>query len=205
MKLFGWIAALATTLALATPAQALVEARLTYGLLVSNPDLGQLYSGPTSIPSVAPNYGLGGDVLFFPPLMNWGFGLRQENLGLKASSGGLDFTSTATRTSAVLGYRFIDTILHVGTLFTYGLSHTGGFEVDETGSNTHSRWEPGSVSSYSAGVEVGVGLGLFILGAEVGYQAMKWNNMKDSSGGSNSTPNTDMSGTYSKVYFGFGI
>lgn len=205
MRLIGWFAALVTTFALAAPAHALVEARLTYGLLVSNPQLGDLYNGATSIPSVAPNYGLGGDVLVFLPLTGWGFGVRQENLGLTASSGGLDFKSTATRTSAVVAYRFIDTILHVGTLFTYGLSHKAGFDVDESSTNTHLRWEPGSVSSYSAGLEVGVGLGIFILGAEAGYQSLKWNGMTDSSGGSTNKPDTDMSGSYTKVYFGFGI
>lgn len=205
MKRLGCLAAALICFGAAAPAMALVEARLTYGLLVSNPNLGSLYTGTSTVPSVAPNYGLGADVLIFPPLMSWGFGLRQENLGLNASGGGLEFKSTATRSSAVLAYRFINTLLHVGTIFTYGLAHSGGVEVTEGGGTLSLKWEPGSVSSYSAGIEAGIGLGLFVLGAEAGYQSMTWNKMKDSTGTSTSRPNTDMSGTYSKIYLGLGI
>lgn len=188
---------------LAPQAHAIVEARLTYGGLVSNPDFGKLYSGTTSVPSVAPNYGMGFDGLIFIPLSGLGFGVRYENLGAAASSSGLEFKSTANRTSAVFAYRFINTLIHLGPIFTYGLSHSGGMAVSEGA--TKYDWQAGSVSSYSAGLEAGVGLGLFILGAEVGYQSLKWSKMEDKNSTSTSTPDIDMSGTYTKVFLGFSI
>ena len=45
-------------------AHALFEARLTYGVLASKPDLASIYNGSTSVPAVAPNAGIGFDAIF---------------------------------------------------------------------------------------------------------------------------------------------
>lgn len=187
------------------PASALFEARMTYSLLASKPDLAPLYVGGTSsIPSVSANAGMGGDILFFPPLLDWGFGARVENLGFKVNSGNLEYKSTANRTALLVSYSFIDTLLHVRTLFSYGLSHSGGMKVTESGV-ADLNWEPGSVSSYQVGLDVGVGLAGMVIGGEAGYQSMKWTEMADKNNSTANKVNTDMSGTYMKVYVGIGI
>lgn len=185
------------------PALAIVEARLTYSLLASSPDYSKLYTSGSSAPSAAANAGLGADVLVFIPLTGWGFGIRQENLGITVSGNSVEAKSTANRTAAMASYRFINTLLHLGVNFTYGLSHSNSMEI--TDGNNKLKWEPDSASSYTAGVEAGVGLGLFVLGGEMGYESLKWNKMKDSTGTSTQTPDIDMTGIYTKVYLGFGF
>ncbi|MBX2987423.1 MAG: hypothetical protein KF802_05970 [Bdellovibrionaceae bacterium] len=196
-------ALLLACMGLGSPAHALVEARLTYTALASGADLTKVYpAGTLEVPSIVPNVGLGGDLLIFVPMTGVGFGLRQENLGFKASKDALNYESTAARTSAVFAYRLINTVLHIGPIFTYGLSHSGKMKVDD-GTNKY-EWEPGSSSSYSAGIEAGVGLAAFVLGAEAGYQNMKWNKLKDKEGDA-ATPDLDMSGSYMKIFLGISI
>lgn len=185
------------------PAQALIEAKLTYGLLAANPDLTQLYGGTTSTPSVTPTYGLGADLLVKLPLVPVGFGLRYENMGLTASNSGLEFKAEYTRTALLLNYRLIDTVLHLGPIFSYGLSHNTKIKATENGT-TRSDFSSNSVSSYSIGLEVGVQLISFLVGAEVGYQDFRWKNAHDSTGNF-SDRDINMSGTYGKVMIGLGI
>lgn len=204
--IFTMLAGLLLSL-LAQPANAIVEIRATYTVLGSSPSFTDLYGGPSgSVPSVVPMNGLGFDALVFIPLTGWGFGLRQENLGLKADSNGVSFDAKANRTAGVATYRFINTLLHVGVVGTYGLSHTSSMDVGDTGNSSFSsKWEPDSATSYSAGLDVGVGLIGFVFGGEAGYESLKWNKMKDSTGHVTNTPDTDMSGTYMKLYLGFGF
>lgn len=192
-------------LGISSQALAIFEARFTYGALASSPDLTQIYTGTGTLPSTVPNYGVGGDLLVFIPLTGIGLGVRYENLGITATANGISAKSTATRTAAVLAYRLIDTILHIGPIFTYGISHNSGFSLDDNSAGLHYSWAANSTSSYSAGLEANVSLLGFLAGAEVGYESMKWNGMSDSTGTSAKTPNLDMSGSYGKVYVGIGI
>tara|TARA_B110001454_G_scaffold16046_1_gene14417 strand:+ start:66118 stop:66717 length:600 start_codon:yes stop_codon:yes gene_type:complete len=184
-------------------AHALVEARLTYGVLGSKPDLATIYSGTTTLPTVAPNAGIGFDALFIFPLVKIGIGARYENLGFNVSSEGLEFKSQLTRTSLILNYRLIDTVMYLGPIATIGMSHTNNIKWTEGSSATD--FTPDTTSSYSVGLEAGVALLGFRVGAEAGYQNMKWNKVKDSTGTSSSTPDLDMSGSYVKAVLGFGI
>lgn len=191
---------------MAAPAHALIEARLTYGLLASTKaELADLRTSAVEVPSIVPNYGLGADALVFIPMTGLGLGLRYENLGLKAKDNGLEYKSTATRTAVLASYRLINTFLHLGPIFSYGLSHTNKMDVSDASTGQSFNWKPDSTSSYQIGLEAGVGLLAFVVGGEVGYENMKWKKMKDSSGNSSSTPDIDMSGTYGKVYLGFSI
>lgn len=184
-------------------AHALVEARLTYGILASKPDLGSIYSGASEIPAVAPNAGIGFDAVFIFPVIGIGGGLRYENLGFNAKSGNLEYKSQATRTSVIINYRLIDTIMYLGPIATIGMTHTNNIKWSEGATSTD--FSPDSTSSYTIGLEGGVGLLGFLVGAEAGYQNMKWNKVKDSTGTIASTPDLDMSGTYVKIILGFGI
>lgn len=186
-------------------AHALFDARLTYGLLASKPDLTALYTGASSnLPTVTPTYGLGADVIVMPPLFPIGFGLRYENMGVDASSNGLEFKGNYTRTSLLLNYRLIDTLIYLGPIFSYGLSHSGSLKLVQNGTN-QSDFSSNSMSSYSIGVEAGVKLIGFRVGAEVGYEDFRWNSATDSTGNITSSQNINMSGSYAKVMVGIGI
>jgi hypothetical protein len=184
-------------------AHALIEARLTYGVLASKPDLASIYNGATSVPAVAPNAGIGFDAIFVVPVVGIGGGIRYENMGFNASSGSLEYKSQVTRTSLIVNYRLIDTVMYLGPIATMGMSHSNSIKWTEGG--TTADFSPGSTSSYSVGLEAGVGLLGFLVGAEAGYQNMKWNKVKDANNIVTGTPDLDMSGTYVKIVLGFGI
>jgi hypothetical protein len=185
------------------PAHALFEARLTYGLLASQPDMSALFLGQASPPAVAPTYGLGADVIVSPPLFPIGFGLRYENMGVSASSSGLEFKANYTRTAVVLNYRIIDTLLFVGPIFSYGLSHSGNIKALVNGTET-ANFSSNKISSYSIGLEAGAKLLGFHLGAEAGYQDFRWKEAHDSTA-TLADQDLNMSGSYMKVLLGIGI
>lgn len=185
------------------PAHALFEARLTYGLLASQPDMTSLFPGQSSVPTVAPTYGLGADAIVSPPFFPIGLGLRYENMGVNASSGSLEFKANYTRTAVLLNYRIIDTLLFLGPIFSYGLSHSGNIKAINGGTEI-ANFSSDKISSYSIGLEAGAKLIGFHLGAEAGYQDFRWKDAHDST---NTLANQDlnMSGSYMKVLVGFGI
>lgn len=187
-------------------ANALVEARLSYGLLGSKPDLAAIYNGTTAVPAIVPNMGVGVDALFIIPIVGLGGGIRYENLGFTASSNGLEYKSQITRTSLVVNYRIINTLMYLGPIATLGMSHSNNIKwTDSNPAGLSADLTPDSASSYSVGLEAGVSLLGFIIGAEAGYQNLKWNSLKDSKNVITTTPDLDMSGTYAKIMFGFGI
>lgn len=186
-------------------ALAIVEARVTYGALSSSPDLAKVdvSSGASAIPSAAANYGVGADLLIIVPFLGLGGGLRYENMGFKINSNGFAYKTTTTRTSLLLNYRLIDTLLYLGPIFSYGISHSNNMTASYA--NNAADMSPDSASSYTAGLEVGAKLGGFILGAEMGYQSFKWDKMTDKNNFITTTPDLDMSGSYFKIALGFGI
>lgn len=194
---------LMTALLLSTPAHALFEARVTYGLLASQPTLAPLFTGSPSLPSVAPTYGLGADVIVSPPLFPIGFGLRYENMGLAATSGAVEFKANYSRSALLLNYRIIDTLLFLGPIFSYGVSHSGDIKAIQSGTET-ANMSSQKISSYSAGIEAGVKLIGFHLGAELGYQDFRWKDANDKTGNI-AVQDINMSGTYAKILLGFGI
>lgn len=167
---------------------AMFEAKLAYTLLSSKPDLG------TGLPDGVPSYGLGFDVIVMPPLIPVGFGLRQENLGFSVDNSTAEAKLTATRTSVVINSRLLDTLFYVGPIFTYGLSHTA--KVEGTIANISFSQKADSSASYSVGLEAGVRLVGVLIGAEAGYMSFKSKTDGDT---------TDFSGSYAKVFLGFGF
>lgn len=188
------------------PANALIDLRLGYGLLASTTDLGSLCTScSASAPAIVPTYGLGADVLVTLPLpLIPGIGIRYENMGLTASNGGLDIKSEYTRTALIVNWRPLNNFIYLGPIFTYGLSHSTSIKATE-GGTVKADYASDSVTSYSAGVEAGVSLLGFTVGAEAGYIDMKWKDAKDSSPSNAPTQNINMSGTYAKILLGISI
>ena len=203
---------------------ALFETRLTQGFLWSAPDLNAVAVN-FQAPGAAANYGMGIDAIFALPIGGLGLGLRYENLGFKSSisyadvvssapvTTTVDFTGATTRTALLLNYRWTSNNLFFGPVFTYGISHSNYLKwtkTTQTVPTTNANLAPNSSSSYSLSGEVGWTLGSFILGGEVGYQNSRWNSMRDSGTTTSAplvtaTPDLNMSGTYFKLIFGFGI
>jgi hypothetical protein len=205
MKHFIFCTLLVTTfLMTAENSHAIFEARVTYGLLASKPDLAKVaVGGATDIPTATANYGVGADALFVIPIVGLGFGVRYENLGFKLSQGGLEFKTSTTRTALLVNYRLINTLLYLGPIFSYGLSHSNNMTVEST--SLKADMTPDSSASYTAGIEVGAKLAGFMVGAEAGYQSFTWTGLTDKNSVITTKPDIDMSGSYVKATLGFGI
>jgi hypothetical protein len=184
------------------PSHALVDARIFYGVQAAGPDFSQVYTGASSIPSAVPNLGFGADFIISPPLFNLGFGVRYENVGFKASSSPLEISHSLTRSALILNYRLINTLLFVGPIATYGLSHSGSIKVSSNGSEI-TNMSIDKASSYSLGLEAGAKLMGIAVGAEAGYQSLKYKELTDTIGTITGSKDLDMSGSYLKILLGF--
>ena len=188
---------------------ALFEARLTYGSLASTQDLSSVCQGsctaPNGAPAIVPTVGLGVDAIVELPMIPIGFGIRTEDMKLSASNSSFDAEIKYNRTAILLNYRLINTVVHFGPIASFGISHTGNMSLKE-GGTTKVDLTPGSLSSYSLGLELGV-KPLIVLplkvGAEAGYMSFKWGDVTNSV--DSSVKNIDMSGYYLKVFLGLDI
>jgi hypothetical protein len=142
-------------------------------------------------------------VIISPPFFPIGFGLRYENMGLDASSSGQQIKANYTRTAFLVNYRLIDTLLFLGPIFSYGLSHSGEIKIIQSG-NEISNFSSDKITSYTLGLEAGAKLIGFHLGAELGYEDFHWKDARDSHGAI-ANQDINLSGTYAKVLLGFGI
>ena len=198
-----------TTIFLPVSSWALFTARASYGLLTSKQDISQICQGsctaPGNAPGILPTYGTGLDALVKLPLIPVGFGLRYEKHGLSTSASNIEASLNYTRTAILLNYRLIDTIIHFGPIVSYGISHTGGFQIKE-GGTTKVDVSSDNMQSYSIGLELEVKPLIvvpIIVGAEVGYLSFNWGSTTNSI--DNSKKDIDMSGTYMKVFLGLDI
>ncbi|WP_246845115.1 hypothetical protein [Bdellovibrio sp. NC01] len=193
----------AVVLAIPKEANAVVDLRLNYGLLVSNTNLDALCTAcGGSVPSIVPTYGLGADVVVNLPIpLMPGIGLRYEDMGLTTSGNGIDIKESYTRTSLLLNYHIIDTLIYLGPIVTWGLSHSTSLKATENGT-VKADYTGGSQTSFSLGLEGGAHLAGFIVGGEIGYMDFRWKDARDSTG-NNSTQDINMSGTYLKLAVGY--
>lgn len=162
--------------------QALLEIRAGYGKNMFDEDT---YSGLTL--DDASGYNL--DVIFEPPLLtDLGIGLRYEKMGFDFGPGEADWT----RLSALINYRIIDFIGYLGFIGTIGISND--FET-KFGGATNTNFD--EKLNYTIGIEGGVNLGIFSIGAEVGKMFAEIENP--------GAPDIDLNSTYAKILFGIDI
>ena len=185
--------------------QALVEARLKYGGLgakdFATDACGTLCTAG-SIPAVVPFIGTGADVSVTLPLIPFGFGVRYEKLGISATSSTAELTADIEQISAIINYRIIDTIIHVGPIATIGLSTKTQAKITES-AVPRVNYEATSAESASLGLEAGIKPLIVIpiaVGAELGYKHLKIKDAKDSI--TNTSKDLDLSGGYLKVFLG---
>lgn len=201
MKKFSLISLL--VLFFAQPSMALFEVRAGYGILSSKPDLTGFYTGTSSnVPTAAPNAGLTLDAVVTIPLVGLGAGLRMENMNIKYESDVMTIQNQLTRNALIVNYRLINTLVYLGPIFTYGLSHTNKIKMSSGGSDI-SNISSDKVSSYSIGLEGGASLLGLMVGAEAGTMTMNYKDATDSI--TAKVHDLNMSGNYVKVFLGFGI
>lgn len=180
---------------------ALFEVRAGYGILASKPNLSGFYGG--TLPTYAPNAGFTLDAIATVPLVGIGGGLRIENMRISNDTSVIEVENQLNRTSLIVNYRLLNTLIYLGPIFTYGLNHSNSIKISSGGTDL-SKISSSSVSSYSLGIEAGASLLGFLVGAELGTMNMKYKNAKDSIITSQSG-DLDMSGSYAKIFVGFGI
>ena len=188
---------------------ALFEARLTYGSLASTQDLSTICQGsctsPSGAPAIIPTVGMGLDAIVELPMIPIGFGIRTEDMKLSASNSSYDAEVKFNRTAVLLNYRLINTIIHFGPIASFGIAHTGNMNIKE-GGTTKVDLTPGTLASYSLGLELGVKPLIVLplkIGAEAGYMSFKWGDVANSV--DSSVKDVDMSGYYLKVFLGLDI
>lgn len=187
-----------------TPAWSFVEIKMTYTSLASDSkEAITLSESSPNFPSESPAVGLGADLVFFIPLTGIGLGLRHEDLALDFKKSSTEYESNASRTSVLLGWRWIDTLVYFGPLLTYGISHSGGTAIIKEAGVITSNLTADSQASYSAGFELGAKLLGFRVGLEAGYMNYEWKKLTGTVG--TTTNKLDLSGSYGKVTIGFGL
>lgn len=140
------------------------------------------------------------DVFVNLPVLPIGFGLRHEwlNQDQTSSAGGTtsEWDLDIRNVSLLVDLRLIDTKLYLGPIVSLGYPWA---ELDfrSGGTNVSDNLDADKIS-YSLGVEAGVNLGRFLVGAEAGYQSLE---LKKSDSPALQA-NVDLSGFYGKVLVG---
>ena len=187
--------ALFLPLLISLPANALIELRAGYGLITPSDDFG---SGA----ELASFAGFNADAIFELPMFPLGLGLRYESMGSALqASGQADVDAEFTRTSLLVNYRIIDLFLYFGPIATIGFQNDAKFTNFPVIGNI----EMSTDLTYTVGVEAGVSLGLFMVGAELGY-FLGGDFDIDSPAGATFTGGTyNMDGLYAKAIVGVGF
>ncbi len=186
---------------------ALFEGRLTYGAMGAKDALTEICTGicTGTVPGMVPLYGMGADVLVKLPLIPFGFGVRYEKLSLSGTTSDMTAEAQFNRTAVLVNYRLIDTILHIGPIFSYGINHSGGIKMTQN-SNSLMDYTSNTGESMTLGLEVGVKPLIIIplkVGAEAGISQAKLKDATDSFGNTNKT--IDLSGYYMKLFIGLDL
>ncbi len=198
-KLF-LVLAFSLPLMTALPALAIIELNVGGQGLLSNSGGGNWTGVGASTASFSGGYGLQADVRFNLPMNDWQLGLRYGQIGLSGSNSGVSLSMNATTYSGLVAYRLINTGILFGPVFTYAFSGSGTLQnsLASTGSSSATA---GSVSQYTAGLEVGLKFP-FLLALEAGYGNLSMNTFSNSQTLGGNATNVSLSGTYARVSVG---
>jgi len=191
--------AVVSVLALGGTARAgLIEIRGGVGLNAANPDDFENKVKTTSNQDLGSdsfdNYNV--DVFINLPALPIGVGLRQEWLNQDQSAGGAEWDLKAQNTSLLVDLRLIDTAFYVGPIV--GAGYPSGDLDFKSGTSNISQDIDRDQISYFLGAEAGLKLSNFIVGAEAGYQSLKF----EQKGANSLDAKIDLSGFYGKAMVG---
>lgn len=184
------------SLGITQQAFALLELNVGYHGLVTNSS-----GGNWTVPgmSMSGAYGLQMDARFEIPVTGIGLGIRYGKLGLDTSgTGGQSISMLNESTAALFAYRFINTGMLLGAVFTYGLSNTGSLKNSLATPNTTR--SAGSVTHYTAGLEIGLKIPI-LLAVEFGYGSLQMSGFGSTLSGS--ATSVDITGPYMRGSAGF--
>ncbi len=140
------------------------------------------------------NYNL--DIFFDLPVIPFGVGLRHEWIKQDQSSGGSEWDIDAKNISVLVDWRLLDTLVYVGPIVGIGYP-TAEVDFKTAGVESSDKIKSGQ-PSYSIGLEAGVKLSKFIVGAEAGYSSVKF----DQTSTQNVKTRVDLTGFYGKIMAG---
>lgn len=191
---------------IAKPAHALIEVKGGYSQLTVSP--GSLNDQFPLAPEIKQLQSISVDVMANVPLMPVGLGVRYEMLKRNETAGTSGSQVDWKRTSILVNKRLIDTLMYLGPIFT--VSVASDFKYESTVAGVASNYKTESAFNATAGVEAGLKLLLFRIGAEVGYLYAPMGELKTSAGvpvtnASGNKVTFDMSGPYARVTAGFGF
>lgn len=185
------------TLIATEKAQAIIEFDIGYHGVMSNSA-----GGNWLVPGLSYSgaYGLEGDIRASLPMMSWNFGLRYSQLGLSGTQAGQTVEMNNTSTSALIGYRFIDTFLLFGPVVTYAISNSGTLKntLSSTGSTAQT---PSSITQYTAGLEFGIKFPI-LLAVEAGVANLGMSGFANNQTISGAATKVDLNGTYARASIG---
>lgn len=189
-----------------TPAHALIELKAGYSMLTTSP--GDLNDAFATFPKVSGMTIFSADVMASLPLLPVGMGVRYETIGAEESSGAMKSKVEWKRMSVLVNKRFIDTGIYLGPVATVSVANDFKYKTSNGGTETD--YKSGEQLSATVGLEAGLKLMLFRVGAEVGYFYAPIGELKDSDGavvnGAGGSPaKVDMSGPYYRAMIGFGF
>lgn len=174
---------LLSVLLITAQSHALFEARLGYGI---NTLSDKTYQGV----DFKQMSGFNLDAIVEPPFItDLGIGLRYEMMSMDhGSSAKVDMD----RLSLLVNYRIIDFFAYFGPIATYAITNTAKYKVGSASTDLDEK------ATYSVGLEGGVNLGLFSVGAELGKMFGKFTLPADGS-------TIDIGSIYIKVLAGVGF
>jgi hypothetical protein len=189
---------------------ALFEARMTFGPQMPSGDtVSELCNGNANCTGTLPDKlalpFTGADAIVKIPLVPFGFGVRYEKITASGSSSNMDANVDFNRTAILINYRIIDTILHIGPIASFGISHSGSIGISQNGTKILD-YTSGAGTSYSVGLEVGIKPLIVLplkIGAEAGISQFKYTGATDTLGGA--AKDIDLSGNYVKIFLGLDI
>jgi hypothetical protein len=176
----------------------LIELRGGFGINSASPDdfenRANNISGSDLSSDNFDNYNV--DVFFNIPVLPIGVGLRHEWLTQDQSSSGSQWDLDAKNISLLVDWRLLDNFVYLGPIVSIGFPTA---DVNFDSGATHitdsiKSEEP----SYGIGAEAGVKFSHFLIGAEAGYQSLKFKKIDSPSINSK----VDLSGFYGKAMIG---
>lgn len=190
-------------------AHAIIELRAGYGLNIVNPDkMNALHSSynASKVPNLA---GFNLDAMVSLPAIPIGFGFRYESMSAEGNGtsavGEYKYSAAFTRTSLLVNYRLIDTLIYVGPISSIGIVNNAEYSNDVSGVKSKYSAEG---STFSIAAEGGAKLGTLVLGGELGYLFADFGNGRRNGGDlmfESQSVALDYSGPYFKLMAGVGF
>lgn len=151
---------------------------------------------------------LSGDAIAFFPGFPLGVGARYEETSARQSGSGRQVDENWKRISVLASWRFIDDLVYLGPIFSFGVSNEFKYTRESSGSELVYKTKKNL--SLTAGLETGMKLSVFRLGLEAGYLYANLGELKDPSSNplleaDGSTARADLSGPYARALVGFGF